>query len=419
MPPACNITMASRRFNALSIPQTITRVQRPAFRHAFPRSRGYADAVQSAKPEKSHTHAIVGGLAGGGLVFLAGYGWYHFSGAKTAMNAFHRVKATLDSTTKKVSESAPEPNEALKWLRSTTQSYATFIPGAKYYVDKAFDDLDAVHERHASEVDEIVKNTYNQLKSITKNKGMSLEAGGEVMSVLSETMNKIMGLAGDAAEDIMNNHPGLKERVGGDITKLKQMGEQYGPEAKKQVDETWAQISSLLSKGLSASTIPEIKKLIEEKTEAVKKFGNEAFDKGLEQAKPYLDKVPQAKELIEKNKDALKQGDIGTLIQKLKDAASSGNADGLKDYVDSAVNKAKDAAGGSGSGGGFEKYLAMIPGGGEIGGKLQKLQEIGQKHGKEAEQLLNETVQEIQQVLQKKVAAAEDLASKASKDASK
>jgi len=28
----------------------------------------------------SHTPSIVAGLAGGGLVFLGGYGWYHFSG---------------------------------------------------------------------------------------------------------------------------------------------------------------------------------------------------------------------------------------------------------------------------------------------------------------------------------------------------
>ncbi len=41
--------------------------------------------------------------------------------------------------------------------------------------------------------------------------------------------------------------------------------------------------------------------MINEKTEKVKKLGDQAWKKGLEQAKPYLDKNPQVKKMVEEN----------------------------------------------------------------------------------------------------------------------
>lgn len=37
----------------------------------------------------------------------------------------------------------------------------------------------------------------------------------------------------DAAEDVLENHPQLKEKLGGSADQLKQLGEQIGPKAKK------------------------------------------------------------------------------------------------------------------------------------------------------------------------------------------
>ena len=85
------------------------------------------------------------------------YGWYHFSGAKTFVNTAHAAKSKVDTAFKKSTENAPAPNEALQWLRQTATSYAAFVPGAKSYVDSAFDDLDAIHKKHGSEVDKIAK----------------------------------------------------------------------------------------------------------------------------------------------------------------------------------------------------------------------------------------------------------------------
>lgn len=221
-----------------------------------------------------------------------------------------------------------------------------------------------------------------------------------------------MELAGDAAQDILNNHPEIKSKVGGSVDQLKQMGDQYGPEAKKQVDQTFDQIKDIMSSGLSADTATKIKKVVEEKIELVKKMGDEAWKKGLEQAKPYLDKNPKVKEMVEENKDALMKGNMGDLWDKVKNAVNSGNTDDLEKYVKDAAGKAKD----SGMGG-MDKYLNMVPGAEKIVPQLKSLSEVAQKHGKEAEDLLKETVDEISKVLSNKSEKAQEIAKKAEKDA--
>ena len=47
-------------------------------------------------------------------------------------------------------ERTPEPNEAIDMLRKTAESYATFIPGGRGAVDKAFEDLDTIREKHGT-----------------------------------------------------------------------------------------------------------------------------------------------------------------------------------------------------------------------------------------------------------------------------
>lgn len=73
------------------------------------------------------------------------------------------------------------------------------------------------------------------------------------------------------------------------------MADNYGPEAKKQMDETYQQIADVIKGGVSLKSINKVRQLIQDKTEHMKKFGDEAWKKGVEQAKPYLDKNPQVK----------------------------------------------------------------------------------------------------------------------------
>lgn len=300
--------------------------------------------------------------------------------------------------TQNIQDSAPEPNEALKWLRSTATSYAAFIPGAKAYIDSAFNDLDKVQAKHENEVEEIVNNAYKELKEATK-KGMTVETATQTWQILEKAIKQLGELASDSASEILDNHPQLKEKVGGNLDQLKNMADNYGPEAKKQLDDTYQEIKDVIKGGVSMESINKVRQLIQDKTEQMKKFGDEAWKKGMEQAKPYLDKNPQVKEIVESNADALKNGNFGELFEQVKEAVSSGNTEKLQAYV-----KEKG-----------EKYGPMMSGSG-IFDTLQRLQDVAKDHGKEAEEIVKGAYADIRKILEKRVGEAEKLAGKAGKD---
>lgn len=375
------------------------------------------NSTKSTSAFNLNSDAVIGGVLGGSLVFLGGYAYYHFSGAKTFVNTAHQTKAYFEKTLQKTKESAPQPNEAIQWLRETALSYASIIPGARGYVNSAFNDLDTVHEKHREEVDKIVMEAYDELKDLGS-KGFNMATVATAWEILQKHLGRIGELAKEAGGDILSNHPQLRERYGGEFNKLKQMADNYGPEAKKQFDETWNQLQDALKGGFSTDTFTRVQNIIQEATQKLQRFGDEAWQKGMEQAKPYLDKSPKVKELVEQNKDKLKQGNVMELVQKLKDAFSSGKTEDLEKYVHETANKATSMAG-SGAGG-LEKYFNMIPGGGgAILSNLSQLQEGAQKHGQEAEKLLKEAVEEIQQVLSKKVDEGKKLADKVKRDSRK
>lgn len=342
----------------------------------------------------------------------AGYGYYYYSGAKTIVDSASSTKSQIQQLTQKIQSQAPAPNEALKWLRSTASSYAAFIPGAKPYVDTAFDDLDKVHAKHSDEVEKIVQKAYQDLKAATKS-GMTVETASKSWAIIESTIKELGELAADSATDILDNHPEIKEKFGGNLDQLKSMADNGGEAAKKELETTYNQIKDVIAGGVGVGTIAKIKSLIQEKTEKIQKLGDEAWKQGLEQAKPYFDKNPEIKKIVEENADALKKGNVGELWENVKEAASSGNTDKLQEYVKSAGKKAKD----SGFGQGFEKYAKMVPGGSEILPKLQKIQEVAQKHGDEAEKILKSTYKDIQDVIQKRTGEIEKLGEKAKKDA--
>ncbi len=372
----------------------------------------------ASNPSNSSQGAILGGAVGGSFVFLAAYAWYHFSGAKTVVQTANQTKAYFDQTLKKTKESAPAPNEAIQWLRETALSYASIIPGAKGYVDSAFDDLDTIHAKHREEVDKMVMEAYEELKDLG-NKPFGASSVANAWHIVQKHLGRIGELAKDAGGDILNNHPQLRERFGGEFDRLKSMADNYGPEAKKQVDETWRKIQDALKGGFSFETVNRVRGIIQETTEKVQQLGDQAWQKAMEQAKPYLDKNPQIKEMIESNKTKLMQGNAMELVSKIKAASSSGSAQDLEKYVQEAVSKASSSGSStSGMGASLEKYFHMIPSGGAIWSSLSQLQEGAQKHGKEAEKLLKEATDEVQQVLSRKAEEARKLADKAKKDVS-
>jgi len=241
-----------------------------------------------------------------------------------------------------------------------------------------------------------------------------METAAKSWEIIEAAMRDLGELASDSASEILDNHPRIKEKVGGNLDKLKEMADGYGgEEAKKELQDTYAQIKDVVNGGVSAGTLAKVQQVIREKTEKVKKLGDEAWKKGLEQAKPYLDKNPQVKEMVEDNADALKQGNVREVFEKVKSAVETGNMEDLKGYVKQAGDKAKN----SGMGQSIEYYAKMIPGGGEIVPQLVKLQEVAQKRGDEAEGILRGAYEDVKQILQRRIGEAEKLVEKAGKDA--
>ncbi|EMD69689.1 hypothetical protein COCSADRAFT_212756 [Bipolaris sorokiniana ND90Pr] len=393
--------------------------RRPAARVANPQYRAQHPRFQSTQTASSGnsgagTHAAVGAASGALAAITVGYIFYRQSGAREVVVASKTAQGYVKSASQKIKEQTPEPNEALQWLRQAAQSYAAFIPGAKGYVDSAFDDLDAIRAKHGNEVDNIVREAYDEMRQVLGKGDMSLVTAHQTWDVITKHMSRIADLAGDASQQIMDNHPQLKEKLGGNIDKLKEYGDKYGPEAKKEVDRTWKQISDVVKTGMSAGNIEKIRSIVQEKIEKLNKMGDEAWKKGMEQAKPYLDKNPQVKKLVEENADALKGGNVQELYQRVKSAVEKGDTGDLQSYIKSVADKAKD-----GGFGDYEQYLKKIPGGDQILPKLSQLQEVAQKHGDEAQKLLKEAVSEISEILQKKGDEAQKLAEKAKEDSKK
>ncbi|USP76183.1 uncharacterized protein yc1106_03457 [Curvularia clavata] len=393
--------------------------RRPAARVANPQYRAQQPRFQSTQSTASGnsgagTHAAVGAASGALAAITVGYIFYRQSGARDVVMASKTAKGYVQSASQKIKEQTPEPNEALQWMRQAAQSYAAFIPGAKGYVDSAFDDLDAIRAKHGEEVDNIVREAYEEMRQVLGKGDMSLVTAHKTWDVITKHMSRIADLAGDASQQIMDNHPQLKEKLGGNIDKLKEYGDRYGPEAKKEVDRTWKQISDVVKTGMSASNIEKIRSIVQEKIEKLNKMGDEAWKKGMEQAKPYLDKNPQVKKLVEENADALKGGNVQELYQRVKSAVEKGDTGDLQSYIKSIADKAKD-----GGFGDYEQYLKKIPGGDQILPKLSQLQEVAQKHGDEAQKILKDAVSEISEILQKKGDEASKLAEKAKEDSKK
>jgi uncharacterized protein Yka (UPF0111/DUF47 family) len=356
----------------------------------------------------------MGGLAGSLATISVGYLWYRQSGARDLLVATKTAKDYTNTAAKKIKEATPEPNEALDWLRSMAMSYAAFIPGARGYVDAAFKDIDAIRQKHGDEVDKIVRDAYDDLRDIANDGELSLLTAQKAWNVIVKHLGRIGDLAGDAAQQIMDNHPQLKEKVGGNLDTLKEMGKQYGPEAKKEVDRTWDQIADIVKTGVSAANIKKIQDLVQEKTEKLQKLGEQAWDKGMEKAQPYLEKNPEVKKLIEENADTLKKGNVNDMYEKVKKAVESGDMGDLQSYVKSAAGKAKDSGFG-----GMDKYLEKIPGGDQIIPKLTQLSQVAEKHGDEAQKILKDTIKEISEVLKKKGDEAAKVAEKAKNESKK
>lgn len=342
-----------------------------------------------------------------GLYLLTPSGKMH----RTINKGAKEVSKKYNEAAKQLQGATPDADGAIKYIKEFAYSYVAWVPGGRQYVDTVFKDVETLKENHGEEVNQIVNDAYKQFQQLSK-EGLSLEAASKAYNILTDLAAKFGDLTGNALGDILDNHPQAKKKFGGSIDKLKEMGENYGPEAKKQVEQTWKQAKEILAGGVSASNLDKVRRLVEDKIEQVKKLGDEAWDKALEGAKPYLEKNPKVKELIEKNADALKQGNAKEIFGEAKKAVESGDTGALEDYINKAKSKGEQAA----SSLGIDQYFDMIPSGSEILKKVNQLREVAEKHKDEGEKLLEETTEELKKLLETKLEKAKKIAEKTKED---
>ncbi|KAK0726706.1 hypothetical protein B0T26DRAFT_101162 [Lasiosphaeria miniovina] len=366
---------------------------------------------------------VAGGLASASLL----YGIWLFTPSgkmNTAINkAAREANTKYQQVASTMRDKAPSADEAVDRIRQICYAYVGWIPGGRQYVDTAFHDFDTVRESHRDEVDKLVDDTYRKFQDIAKS-GLNMETLSKSYDALTDLAQKLAKLTGSAAEQILENHPQLKDKVGEPMSQLKQMGEKYGPEAKKMVDETWDQVGEVMAGGFTADNANKVKKMVEEKLEKLRKLGDQVWEKGLEQARPYLDKSPRVKQLIMDNQELLKQGNASALFKQAKSAVESGDTSKLEDYIKKAVDKAKSSTGegaeslmggGSASFAALGQFLGVTSHG--TGEKIQQnmslLTDVVKKHSDEGERLLEETKEELKRVLEDKAKKAQQIVDKA------
>ncbi|GAP87486.1 hypothetical protein SAMD00023353_2600660 [Rosellinia necatrix] len=399
---------------ALARSTRLSRTQCPTHTR-FQSSSSSSSVTPSNAAGRGNSH-LAAGAAGGLATGMVLYGLYLMTPSgkmhRTINKGAKEVQQKYNEAAAKIQNNTPDPDGAIQYIKEFSYSYVAWVPGGRQYVDTVFKDVEALKQNHREEVNQIISDAYKQFQELSKS-SLGLEAASKAYNILVDLASKFGDLAGSSLADILNNHPEAKEKFGGSIDKLKDMGENYGPEAKKQIDRTWKQAKDILSDGASAANLEKVRRLVEDKIQQVKKLGDDVWEKALEAAKPYLDKNPVVKSLIEKNADALKQGNAKELFDQVKRATESGDTKALEDYVNKAKSKGEQAT----SELGIDKYFNMIPSGSEILRKINHLRDVASKHGDEGEKLLAETAEELKQVLEKKSEKAKAIAEKTKKDA--
>ncbi|GBE81418.1 hypothetical protein SCP_0311470 [Sparassis crispa] len=135
-------------------------------------------------------------------------------------------------------------------------------------------------------------------------------------------------------QKLAEKFPQVSEKLDGGYDELKNMAEKRGPEAKKIFDDTARQVKDIFSKGFSPERLNEAKELIESKTEALRKLteasSQDAWNKAVQQADPYLDKLPGITQLLNENAGKFIAADSGgstaaqEVLARVREAAEAG-----------------------------------------------------------------------------------------------
>ncbi|KAL5523583.1 hypothetical protein ACEPAG_7756 [Sanghuangporus baumii] len=272
-------------------------VRRPPCARARFQSTSSSSGSSYRSYDASH---VASGVAGGLTAVLVGYAWYHTSGLKTVVQTSKDMKNYLQFTRDKVltkaNETAKNPSQALSNLRDIAKSYTVYIPGAGSYIDETFEELQYIYEKHADEMDSILKETSEELIRATQNHRPDAETAKNVASVVGKAISRMKQLGGKIGGTALDMHPAAKEMLGSNYEQFQNLAQKAGSEGKKALKEVKDQVQELVSKNkLDEGSIKNVLDAIQEKTS---KLRNQAGETGV--FEEIFKNVPDKDELFKK-----------------------------------------------------------------------------------------------------------------------
>ncbi|PSR81194.1 hypothetical protein PHLCEN_2v6529 [Hermanssonia centrifuga] len=365
---------------------------------------------------------IAAGAAGGTFVLLGGYTYYHFSGAKQAVDATKNIQVYYKQAKDTISEKAKNPSEALLHLRSIVKSYAGIVPGVSSYIDSSFDTIEELHEKHGEDLDQILNGAYEDIMNVVKDVkspdgGVDAATTAKLVDVLRKRLSELNDLGKKAGLDVVGKlevkYPQVASTLESSYGELKSLAERSGPEAKKFVEDSIKEVKDIVSSDTTPEALNRAKDLVQSKSKQLKEM---VWNRALEEAKS----KPEIKELLNQYKDTFlaagaSTGSLSEVIQKVKQMTKEGvdkeKINEVRKFVEEkskqAQNKGWD---------GLQEWVKSVPGGDEALKRisesdidLQALMQLSQKKGQDAKQLAEETYQEIFKVLQEKAGKAKKI----------
>ncbi|RPD63871.1 hypothetical protein L227DRAFT_572311 [Lentinus tigrinus ALCF2SS1-6] len=421
--------------------------RRIAGRRTFQRFQSTSTSSSSGASSSYDASHLAAGVAGGTVVLLGGYMYYYFSGAKSAVDASRAASQYYQETKAAIASKAPNsPNEALDYLRDVARSYLVIIPGARPHVDAAFDTIDELRSTHGDDVNRIVSDGYEEVSVVIKDSGsMDAAVAMKILDVLRRRSAELEELGKKAGKDafgsLSEKYPQLSEKLGGGYEEFKRLAESKGPEAKKVYDETSRQLKDIFSKGFSQNSFDDARRLIQSKTSDLRRFAQqssqEAWDRALKEATPYLDKAPEIKQLLNDNRDKFIAAGAATIsggssgmqevFSHIKDVAQGDMAKNkdkmneLRKFVEDKAREA-EAQGTKQLERGWESlqdWIRTMPGGEDALKRMPDVQvfvKVSQERSEDAKKLAKETYEAVLQVLEEKGKKAKQLSEEVKED---
>ncbi|KAK4619384.1 hypothetical protein CLAFUW4_11020 [Fulvia fulva] len=322
--------------------EAVQQLSRPTGRRCFSSSRTQRSSWSGQEEQDGRRNrfdpAIKGGVVGGGLVALAWYTWHNFFEDVRHPHITEQPKNYLDFGAEQFRvifrEITPGPtDEVIRALKEVADEYSPWIPGGREFVEKSFSDLQRVRKHHETEVNEIVRDTYDELRDVSNRRSARLEAVNATWYILSRRLEEISSLAGDVAHQILESHPEMRDKLDCSFDQLRQLCDRLGPGAKREVDETFSEVSRIVKQGVDASTADDIRRKVQAKAQEIRQRSDRAWSLAMEQLQPALERNPRVKRIVDENLETLRQGRAKEVAEKIRQAVMSGSNGEFERYI--------------------------------------------------------------------------------------